>query len=99
MNLLARARGLQERIRPCYLASIYTQGNVRAVEGEACPARAREVLLVSHHGGSHRPAFIYTSYQGEGVPPCSPSPLIPLSFCHCEAFFYCHCEERSDVAI
>jgi hypothetical protein len=28
-----------------------------------------------------------------------PLPLIPLSFCHCEAFFYCHCEERSDVAI
>jgi len=72
MSLLARARGLQERIRPCYLASIYTQDNVRTVEGRASSARAKEVLLVCH-GGSYRPAILLTH--------CLP-PTRGRGFCH-----------------
>ena len=46
MNLLARAHGLQERIRPImYLVSRGRLGNVRTVEGECGPTtRGREVL-------------------------------------------------------
>jgi len=53
MNLLARAHGLQERIRPImYLVSRGRLGNVRTVEGECGPTtRGREVLPVPNHYG------------------------------------------------
>ena len=53
MKLLARARGLQERIRPImYLVSRGRLGNVRTVEGECEPTtRGREVLPVPNHYG------------------------------------------------
>ena len=53
MNLLARAHGLQERIRPImYLVSRGRLGNVRTVEGECEPTtRGREVLLVPNYYG------------------------------------------------
>jgi len=78
MNLLARAHGLQERIRPImYLVSRGRLGNVRTVEGECGPTtRGREVLPVPNHYGvapasklSTREAgrFIYLLTIGEGV--------------------------------
>ena len=53
MKLLARARGLQERIRPImYLVSRGRLGNVRTVEGECEPTtRGREVLPVPNYYG------------------------------------------------
>jgi hypothetical protein len=91
MNLLARARGLQERIRPDKLASSSKAGNVRTVEG--CgdgTANAKEVLLVPKRSHcelrgrtgqqvSTREAgriILNLLHIGEGVPPHSPSPQL-----------------------
>ena len=69
MNLLARAHGLQERIRPImYLVSRGRLGNVRTVEGECGPTtRGREVLPVPNHYGVAPASFhLSTSYYREG---------------------------------
>ena len=60
MNLLARARGLQEGIRRISSVSRFvhtfvdTAGNVRTTETLVIDEPAKQVLLVRH--GSHRPA-------------------------------------------
>jgi len=46
MNLLARARGLQEGIRPIRLVSSQEVGNVCTTETLVIDEPAREVLLV-----------------------------------------------------
>jgi len=69
MNLLARARGLQERIRPMlYLVSRGRLGNVRSVEAGINPRPGCEKSSWFPARGSHRPAVIfYLLRRGRGA--------------------------------
>jgi len=69
MNLLARARGLQERIRPeLYLASRGRPGYVRSVEAGINPRPGREKSSWSEHRDrTGQQSFILPPASGRGV--------------------------------
>lgn len=68
--LLARARGLQERIRPVRLASSSKAGNVRAVEGRVrarLPSEKSSWFAMDRTGDvlSRQPSWFITDRTGQ----------------------------------